>query len=98
MDMRIGIIGVGMVGGALARYYEGKGKPLLLYDKEKNMGSLEEIMRADVMFVCVPTPYEEKKGFDISLVEDVCGSIAGEKIIVIKSTILPGSTEYLQEK
>src|SRR3989338_2111917 len=90
-----GIIGVGMVGGALAHVLE---KPLL-FDSGKNLGSMAEVSKADILFICVPTPYDEKKkGFDVSIVEEVFSKIKGEKIVVIKSTVTPGTTEYFQKK
>jgi len=96
--LKIGICGVGMVGGALGRYFEKKGIKPFLYDKGKNLGSVEEINQAEVIFICVPTPYDKEKGFDLSYVEEAVSKIQGEKIIVIKSTVLPGTTEKLQEK
>jgi len=97
-DLKIGIVGVGMVGGAMQRYFKKKGFKLFLYDKGRNLGSPEEVNQADIIFICVPTPYDKKKGFDLSYVEDACQNIEGEKIIVIKSTVLPGTTEKLQQK
>lgn len=97
-DLKIGICGVGMVGGALKNYFEKEGNKLFLYDKGKNIGSIEEVNRADIVFVCVPTPFDKEKGFDLSYVEDACSNISGNKTIVIKSTVLPGATEKLQEK
>jgi len=94
----IGIMGLGMVGGALKRYFDKAGFKVFFYDKGKNSGSMEEVNQTDVVFVCVPTPFEKEKGFDISYVEDACNNISGEKIIIIKSTILPGTTEKLQQK
>lgn len=104
-DSKIGIIGVGMVGGALQGYFEKKAQPvldegakLLLYDKGKSIGSVEQVNQADIVFICVPTPFDEKKGFDLSFVEEACKNIYGEKIVIIKSTVLPGTTEKLQQK
>lgn len=97
-DFKLGIMGVGMVGGALKSYFEGKGLKLFLYDEEKNLGSLEEVNQADIIFICVPTPFNKEKGFDLSFVERACQNIKEEKIAVIKSTILPGTTEKLQER
>jgi len=97
-DFKIGIMGVGMVGGALKEYFNKKNLKPFLYDNGKNLGSLEEINQADIIFICVPTPFNKEKGFDLSFVERACQSIKGEKIVVIKSTILPGTTEKLQEK
>ncbi len=98
MDFKTGICGVGMVGGALKRYFESKGEDPLLYDPQKEVGSIKEINRAHIVFICVPTPYREGEGFDLSYVKDVCKFLEGEKIVVIKSTVLPGSTEKLQEE
>ncbi len=98
-DLRIAVAGVGMVGSAIKGYFEKKGIKPLLYDPGKNLGSLEELNQADVVFVCVPTPYlKDGKGFDLSYNEDVCDKLTGSKIVVLKSTVVPGTTEMFQEK
>jgi len=97
-EFKVGIIGIGMVGGAVEKYFREKGTELFLYDKGKNIGSIDEVNKADVIFICVPTPFTEEKGFDLSFVEDACNHISGEKIVVIKSTVVPGTTEKLQQK
>jgi UDPglucose 6-dehydrogenase len=91
---KVGVIGVGMVGGALAKVLV---RPVL-YDKYKEIGSVEEINQADIIFICVPTPFNRKKGFDLSYVQDAFKLIKGSKIVVIKSTVLPGTTEMFQKK
>ncbi len=97
---KVGIVGVGMVGGAMQRYLEKKeGLEIFLYDKGKNLGSPEEVNRAEIVFVCVPTPYlKDGKGFDLAYVEETLAMLQGEKIVVVKSTIMPGTTEMLQQK
>jgi UDPglucose 6-dehydrogenase len=97
-NLKIGIIGIGMVGGALKGYFEKNNKNPLLYDKYKKIGSIKEVNRANVIFICVPTPYDKKKGFDLSSVESSIRNISGKKIIIIKSTVLPGVTEKFQKK
>lgn len=98
-NYKIGICGVGMVGGAVSNYFKSKGMDPLLYDPYKNLGSAEEVNGSDIVFICVPTPYlKNGKGFDLSYVENVCENMKGERILVIKSTVLPGTTEKLQEK
>jgi len=88
-------VGVGMVGGALARYLDDP----ILYDPYKKLGSLKELNTADMVFVAVPTPYDNTRGgFDLSIVEETLGNLDGEKIVVIKSTVIPGTTDMLQEK
>ncbi|MFZ3074301.1 MAG: hypothetical protein WA093_04220 [Minisyncoccales bacterium] len=94
MAKKIGIMGVGVVGNAVSSVIPGA----LLYDKFKNIGSLDEVNRADIIFVCVNTPYVEGKGCDITAVDDAVSSIAGSKIVVVKSTVVPGTVDNLQEK
>lgn len=108
-DLKIGIAGVGMVGGALLNYFKKKGIEPIVYDPAKGFDSLDELNKADIVFVCVPTPYRTagsgsgptpfKKdgiGFDLSYVEKTCKILQGEKIVIIKSTVIPGTTEALQ--
>lgn len=98
-ELKIGIMGVGMVGGALKKYFEKEGIKPFLYDNGKNLGFLEELNQADIIFLCLPTPYnKDKGGFDLSYIEEACQNIDEEKIIVIKSTVVPGTTEKLQRK
>ena len=99
-DKKIAILGVGMVGGALKDCFENsqKIKPFL-YDPGKNIGSIEEINKADIIFICVPTPFDkESQSFKLDYVEEACNNITGNKIIVIKSTVIPGTTEMLQKR
>jgi len=101
-ELRIGIAGVGMVGGALKNYFEKRGrtlgKDLLLFDPGRDLGSLEELNKAEVVFICVPTPFVKGKGFDLSYVEKALENLTGEKIVILKSTMVPGTTEKLQKK
>lgn len=89
---KIGIAGCGMVGGALSKWF----KDAILYDPPKKLGSEKELNEADIVFVCVPTPYD--KGFDLSFVHKAILTLAGNKIVVIKSTVIPGTTDALQEQ
>ncbi len=98
IQFKIGIMGLGTVGGNLKEYFEERGNEVLSYDPDKKIGSLEEVNQADVFFICVPTPFHNGKGFDLSFVEDACQNVKGEKIIIIKSTVVPGTTDKLQKK
>lgn len=94
----IGIIGIGFVGGAVKHWFKKKHYPLFCYGKNEGDGSMEEVNKADIIFVCVPTPYHTDKGYDDSIVRESLSQIAPGKIVVIKSTILPGSTEKFQKQ
>ncbi len=100
---KVGIIGVGWVGGQIKRWFEEfkgykAGVDLFTYDHkpEKCAG---DINQAEVIFVAVPTPRNPQDGScDVSIVAEAAGKIQGEKIVVIKSTVPPGTTEELQKK
>lgn len=94
----IGIAGIGYVGGAVKNWFQKQRYPLFLYDKYKKIGSIEEVNQADIIFVCVPTPYHKRGGYDDSAVLESLKNISGSKIVVIKSTVLPRTTEKFQKK
>jgi len=94
----IGVIGIGMVGSAMKNYFEKQEDvKLFLYDKFKEIGSYEEVNKADYIFICVPTPYQGDK-CDLSIIEEVFSKLDDDKIVIIKSTVLPGTTHNLQKK
>ena len=97
---KIGIVGVGYLGGAVKYWFDKQDFPAFFYDKHKGIGSLRDLNKADIIFVCLPTPYIEEngKGFDDSAIGEVLSNIEGEKTIVIRSTVLPGSTQEYQRK
>ncbi len=95
---KIGIIGVGFVGGALKKYFDSKKNKPFVYDKFKQEGSMELVNKAEIVFISTPTPYNPKKGFDLSAVKEAVGLLKGKKIVVIKSTVLPGTVDDLQKQ
>lgn len=98
MKSKIGIIGSkGMVGGALKRYFDKRGYPLYCYDKAGE-GSLDLVNQADYIYIAVPTPYVEGLGCDTSIIEEVLENLHSGKVIIVKSTVIPGTTDRLQEK
>ncbi len=97
--MFIAIMGTGMVGGALARYFASVGRTDIgLYDPPKGLTDVNVLASSSVVFVVVPTPYYlDGSGFDDSFMRAALDAIPGSgKIVVLKSTILPGTTDALQ--
>lgn len=83
----------------MLRYYQSIG----IYPTGYALGSpqkdLDQINAyAEVVFICTPTPTDRKGEQDLSILYDVANKIKGNKIIVIRSTILPGTTDDLQKK
>jgi nucleotide sugar dehydrogenase len=93
----IGQIGMGWIGSNYAKDYEERGYEVIKYDAEKYKENREKIKDADIVFIAVPTP-STPDGFDYSIVDEVLGLVGEGKIAVIKSTILPNTTETLQAK
>ena len=111
--MKIGIVGQGYVGTAVKTIFE-KHYDVLTYDinyKLSNCQTLEDMVRdTEVIFVFVPTPMNKDRSCNTDIVEDVISDIndavhidrlnhnPSDKIVVIKSTIPPGTTERLNEE
>lgn len=98
---KIGIIGVGMVGGPLARWFlevsaYRRGVDLFLYDVALEKGYTDDPNNAEVIFVCVPTPRSLGGGVDLTAVESAFRVLGSPKTVVIKSTVPPGTTESFQ--
>ena len=98
---KIGIIGWGIVGHALSEGF--KDHEIHVYDKYKETEPLEEVVKkSDFIFICVPTPM--KKGhIDLSIMDEDVAQIVKYtdntvKIVIIKSTVVPGTTASYQTR
>jgi len=105
---KIGIIGRGFVGSAVEFGFSaqcGCSAQLKSYDidPKKKKDSLEEtVNQSDFIFLSVPTP-SNTSGIDLSFLISALDSIQQinkkqDNIILIRSTIVPGTTKKLQEK
>jgi UDPglucose 6-dehydrogenase len=103
----IGVIGYGFVGRAVGEGFATSPKnKIFWYDKyKKSPNTLDEVIeKSEYIFVCVPTPiFGDYSGMDMSIVEEVVGNVApkisgSHKILIIKSTSLPGTTKKMSEK
>ena len=94
--MKIGFIGTGFIGKNYALDFKERGYDVVCYSMEPeyvvNKGS---IALCDIVFIAVPTP-TTPLGFDDSIIRLVLPLIGKGKIAVLKSTILPGTTNRLQ--
>jgi len=88
----VGIIGLGFVGGCVRRYFKGADT----YSLTK--GDFKKVNRQKYIFLCLPTPFNKKMGgFDLTALHQNISQLSGKKNIIIKSTILPGTTNYFQQ-
>ena len=103
MRQKIGIIGIGIVGAPIARYFEEikglkRGKNLFLFDTDPAKNFNDDVNQADIVFVSVPTPPSNDGSSDLSALESAFQKLTGNKIAVIRSTVTPGTTENFQKK
>jgi UDPglucose 6-dehydrogenase len=97
--MRIGFIGTGIIGKAYAEDFRNRGYEVIQYSLDNEFkGNKDKIRDCDLTFIAVPTPTIPKKGFDFENVDKALEIIGKGKIAIIKSTVLPGTTDFLQEK
>lgn len=96
--MKIGFIGQGFVGKSYADDFERRGYSVVRYSLEPEYAANREgIASCDVVSISVPTP-TTPNGQDLSILESVIPLVADGKTALIRSTVLPGSTEALQAK
>lgn len=93
----IGFIGQGFVGKNMADSFEEQGYQTIRYSlEEPHVRNKDRIKEADVVFIAVPTP-TRPTGFDFSILQNEIALVGVGKIVVIKSTIVPGTTRKIQE-
>ena len=104
--MKVGIIGVGYVGTALKEGFK-EYHEIETYDLNSGLSSCSSIdklvEKVELIFLCVPTPMRRNGSCDLSIVKSSIDEIASskfskDKIVVIKSTVSPGTTEDLNNK
>jgi len=107
--MKIGIVGQGYVGTAVKEVFS-KHYNVETYDLDKDKCSvdyLEDIVElSNIIFICVPTPMKKDGSCDTSIVEAVVKDIndmvvsrnVSGRIVAIKSTIPPGTTNRLNKE
>ncbi len=97
--IRIGFIGQGVVGKAIADDLEHRGFEVIRYALEKQYArNKQHIRECDVTFIAVPTPTIRGKQDLSALRESIALLNAKNKTAVIKSTILPYTTDMLQKE
>ena len=105
-NLKIGIAGLGCVGGTLYKYLLTKTKhEVVQYDPPKGLN--QSFIGCDAVFICVPVPHRE--GFvseekmlpqDLSIVYEVFDKKKNEIQcpILMRSTVTPGTCDALSKK
>ena len=108
-NIKIGVVGKGFVGTAVAHGFShqtGFGADIKIYDidPKKSVNTLEDtVNNSDFIFLSVPTPSHKDGSIDLSILENALESINKvnknhNNIILIRSTVVPGTTQNFQKK
>ncbi|MEM3551311.1 MAG: nucleotide sugar dehydrogenase [Candidatus Bathyarchaeia archaeon] len=102
---KVAIVGCGWVGTNVGMGFRSMGYEVIFYDivpkdlPNFTMDVRYAVNNSEVCFICVPTP-TTRRGIDLSYIKDASAKVgkalrsAGNYyVVVIKSTILPGTTE-----
>ena len=100
--MKIGVIGNGFVGNAVAQFFKTR-LPTVVWDKDetRSTGTFQEVMESDFVFLCLPSPTNEDGSQDITAIYeivDIINMTTHKPILILKSTVLPGTTQRLADK
>tara|TARA_X000000950_G_scaffold119887_1_gene150249 strand:- start:299 stop:1096 length:798 start_codon:yes stop_codon:yes gene_type:complete len=93
--MKIGVIGLGVVGGAIKTGFERLNHEVSCHDIKLNT-SIDTIIDSEIVFLCVPTPQGEDGSCDTSIITGVLKELSDKMykgIVAIKSTVECGFTQ-----
>ena len=97
--IKVGILGNGFVGEAISFAFSSV-SDIYVYDIDplRCLNDIESVHDCDFVFVCVPTPMHKDGSQDLSFVDSVFEKATDRPIYIIKSTVLPGTTDLLSKQ
>ena len=98
--MKVGIIGLGIVGSAIQFGFMKLGHEVLGHDLKLDT-RISDLISAEIVYICVPTPCTDAGECNTSIVESCLEGLTevGYKgVVAVKSTVPPGTTEAWDNK
>ena len=96
---KVGVIGNGFVGEAISFAFSSVADLYVFdIDPKKSLDNQYSVHNCDFVFICVPTPMFMDGSQDLSYVESVFEKATNKPVYILKSTVLPGTTDWLSKK
>ena len=97
--IKVGIVGNGFVGEAISFAFSSI-SDVYIFDTDplKSIDDLESVHNCDFVFICVPTPMFEDGSQDLTYVQSAFENGTNKPVYILKSTVLPGTTDLLSKK
>ncbi len=94
---KVAIVGYGYVGKGVYDFFKDRFETVFFDPHVEGSATKEEINACDLGVVCVPTPMGADGSCDLAIIEETLEWL-DTPLILIKSTIPPGTTKSLTEK
>ena len=88
---------LGIVGGAIEHWFA-DAHELFIHDPVRGTTLGDVTDHVDMAYIAVPTPMAEDGACDLSIVESVLNDLPDGFTAVIKSTVVPGTTQRFHEE
>ncbi len=101
MKLRIGVVGVGVVGMAIKQGFEYIGHDVFVYDIKLPETKIEDVINTDIVYVTVSTLIGENDECDLTSVHSVVSKLDKLNyggLVALKSTVEPGTTDRLSQE
>lgn len=97
MNINVGIVGCGFIGGALKKWLEEHNPEINILISDPYKGYNDDLTGADIIFISIHIPTEQDGSQDLTVLKEIICQLP-DKPIFIRTTILPGTSGELSKE